>query len=347
MGRLVIAGGGTGGHLYPGIAVADYVKQFGVESFFMVSKRGLEKRILTDLDYPFYEQSEVPLNNVSIFRKIKSVFLLMKEIAMCYRLIKKDDTLLLTGGFAAAAPALVGNMKGIKMYLHEQNSVMGLTNRKFAGGCDKVFLSFPETLNAKGDTLVTGNPVRDSFKGKSPKSEMSGNILVLGGSQGSRFVNNLVAEAAEKLIEDGFTIKHQTGAKLYDEASEKYKSLGLEGSDRLIVSGYIDDVASELEWADVVIARSGSGTVFEVTNAKRLAVYVPFAGAADDHQYHNGKFAQEQGVAKVMKEDEASADSLIGMVKSFRNDYESYRASLDKVKIFDSVELIAGGMNIG
>jgi UDP-N-acetylglucosamine--N-acetylmuramyl-(pentapeptide) pyrophosphoryl-undecaprenol N-acetylglucosamine transferase len=217
MGRLVIAGGGTGGHLYPGIAVAEYAEQFGVESFFMVSKRGLERKVLTPLGYSFYEQSEVPLNGVSTLRKIKSVFLLMKEITKCYFLLKKDDVLLLTGGFAAAAPALVGNMKGVKMYLHEQNSVMGLTNKKFAKGCEKVFLSFPETKGAVGNTMVTGNPVRDAFTGKEPKEEMGKKILVLGGSQGSRFVNNLVAESAQKLLDGGFTIKHQTGG---DDESE-------------------------------------------------------------------------------------------------------------------------------
>ncbi len=140
--RLVIAGGGTGGHLYPGIAVADYVKQFGVETYFIVSKRGLERKVLEPLGYPFYEQSETPINGVSIFRKMKSTLLLMKEITKVYTRIRKGDKLLLTGGFVSAAAALVGSMKGVEMYLHEQNSVMGLTNRKFAGGCEKVFFIF-------------------------------------------------------------------------------------------------------------------------------------------------------------------------------------------------------------
>lgn len=347
MSRLVIAGGGTGGHLYPGIAVADYVRQFGVESYFMVSKRGLERKVLSQLDYPFYEQSEVPLNGVSTLRKIKSVFLLMKEIAKCYRILKKDDVLLLTGGFAAAAPALVGNMKGLKMYLHEQNSVMGLTNRKFAGGCEKVFLSFPHTENVVGNTMVTGNPVREVFTGKEPKESMDKKIFILGGSQGSRFVNELVVESAQKLLEAGFSIKHQTGGKLYDETIEKYELSGLKPSDALEVSGYIDDVAGELEQADIVIARSGSGTVFEVTNSKRLAVYIPFASAADNHQLYNAKFAEEQGVAKVLEEKDAKPETLIGMLKSFNNDYDNYKSSLEKVTTYESAKLIAGGMNIG
>ncbi|PLX68673.1 MAG: UDP-N-acetylglucosamine--N-acetylmuramyl-(pentapeptide) pyrophosphoryl-undecaprenol N-acetylglucosamine transferase [Denitrovibrio sp.] len=345
--RLVIAGGGTGGHLYPGIAVADYVKQFGVETYFIVSKRGLERKVLEPLGYPFYEQSETPLNGVNVFRKVKSMFLLMKEIAKVYTRIKKGDKLLLTGGFVSAAAALVGSMKGVEMYLHEQNSVMGLTNRKFAGGCEKVFLSFPDTKMVAGKTMVTGNPVRAEFQGIEPKETMEKNVLILGGSQGSRFVNNQVAEAAQSMIDAGFTIRHQTGGKLLDETLDKYKELDVELSDKLTVSGYIDDVAENLKWADIVIARSGSGTVFEVTNSKRLALYIPFAQAADDHQLYNAKFAEDKGVAKVLEEKDVKPESLIGMVKSFSLNYEVYKSSLEKVEIYDSVKLIAGGMNIG
>jgi UDP-N-acetylglucosamine--N-acetylmuramyl-(pentapeptide) pyrophosphoryl-undecaprenol N-acetylglucosamine transferase len=347
MSRLVIAGGGTGGHLYPGIAVAEYVKQFGVESFFIVSKRGLERKVLSQLDYPFYEQAETPLNGVSVFRKIKSVFLLMKEIAKCYKLLKKDDKLLLTGGFVSAAAAMVGSMKGVEMYLHEQNSVMGMTNRKFAGGCEKVFLSFPETQKSAGKTMVTGNPVRQEFKTIGIKDEIKKNVLILGGSQGSRFVNMQVAEAAESLIEAGFTIRHQAGGKLIGETLDKYEELGLKQTEKLQITDYIDDVAENLKWADIVIARSGSGTVFEVTNARRLALYIPFEKAADEHQLYNAKYAESMGVAKVMTESDATPEALIGHVKSFALNYDSYKTALEHVKTYDSVELIAGGMNIG
>lgn len=347
MARLVIAGGGTGGHLYPGIAVAEYVKQFGVDCFFIVSKRGLERKVLTELGYPFYEQSETPLNGVGFFRKVRSVFLLMKEIARCYGMIKKNDRLLLTGGFVSAAAALVGSMKGVEMYLHEQNSVMGLTNRKFAGSCEKVFLSFPHTKKAAGKTVVTGNPVRAAFENIEPKKLMEKNILVLGGSQGSRFVNNLTAGAAKELLDAGFTIRHQTGGRLLDETLEKYKELGLEPSDGLKVTDYIDDVAENLKWADIVIARSGSGTVFEIMSARRPALFIPFAYAADDHQFWNAKYAEEKGVAKVLTEQEASPEMLAGMTKSIALNFDSYRPVLEKLETYESVKLIAGGMNIG
>jgi len=347
MSRLVIAGGGTGGHLYPGVAVAEHVKQFGVDSFFIVSKRGLERKVLTDLGYPFYEQADTPLNGVSVLRKIRSVFMLMKEVARCHSLLKKNDKLLLTGGFVSAAAALVGSMKGLEMYLHEQNSVMGMTNRKFAASCEKVFLSFPDTKKAVGKTTVTGNPVRAMFKDIPMKEEAGKNILILGGSQGSRFINTQVAEAAKSLMDAGFTIRHQAGGKLLAETMEKYNGLGITPDERLQVTGYIDDVAEALEWADVVIARSGSGTVFEVMNAKRVALYIPFALAADEHQLYNAKFAEEQGVAKVLTEDDATPEALAGMVKSISLNYDSYKTALKNLKTYDSVELIAGGMNIG
>lgn len=156
-----------------------------------------------------------------------------------------------------------------------------------------------------------------------------------------------VTEAAESLLEAGFTIRHQTGGKLLDETLAKYEELGVELSEKLEVTGYIDDVAEALKWADIVIARSGSGTVFEVMSARRLALYIPFALSADDHQLYNAKFAEDKGIAKVMTEKEAKPELLTGMMKSFALNYDNYKDALEKIETYKSVELIAGGMNIG
>lgn len=345
--RLIIAGGGTGGHLYPGIAVAQYVKDKDVDCFFIVSDRGLERRVLTGLGYDFYEQKQTPLKNVSLVTRMKSVMRLIKEFGACWKRIHKTDMVLLTGGFASGAAAAVAVIKGVPLYMHEQNSVMGLTNRIFAGRCKKVFLSFPETLNVKGDTVVAGNPVRGDFTSIAPLEKAGKRILVLGGSQGSRKVNTLVAEAADTLIKMGYSITHQTGGALLEETKEMYRKAGLAESGRVVITGYIDDVAGAMADADIVMARSGSGTVFEVANAGRYAVYVPFARAADNHQYYNALYAEKMGIAKVITEDEAKASKIIETIEDYEKHSDLYIEALKSAKKYKSAEIIAGGMNIG
>ncbi|TCK58221.1 UDP-N-acetylglucosamine--N-acetylmuramyl-(pentapeptide) pyrophosphoryl-undecaprenol N-acetylglucosamine transferase [Seleniivibrio woodruffii] len=347
MKRLVIAGGGTGGHLYPGIAVAQYLKDKDVECFFIVSDRGLERKVLSGLGYGFYEQKETPLKGVSLGTRVKSLFRLLGEIKKCFSLIKKGDTVLLTGGFASAAAAFVAVVKRNRLYIHEQNSVMGLTNRIFAGFCDKVFLSFPETANAAGNTVVAGNPVRAEFKNIKPLEKGGKRILVMGGSQGSRLVNNLVAGAAGALLDKGYAIYHQAGGKLLDETKKKYIEFGLMDHENLTLAGYIDNVAEALENCDIVIARSGSGTVFEVTNAGRYAIYVPFKAAADNHQFYNALYAEKQKGAKVIAEDSANIGKLLEAIEDYENNCDLYIESVKNMKKYESAVIMAGGMNIG
>ncbi len=345
--RLIIAGGGTGGHLYPGIAVAQYLKDKDIECFFIVSDRGLERRVLTQLGYKFYEQKQTPLKGVGFGTKIRSVFRLMKEIMVCYRLVKRHDIVLMTGGFAAAAPGLIAIMKGLRLYMHEQNSVMGFTNRLFAGGCDKVFLSFPDTINVQGNTEIAGNPVREEFTKIPPVTKAGKKILVLGGSQGSRIVNNLMADSAPVLLERGYSITHQTGGALLGETEEKYRAKGLLKKEGLTLTDYIENVAEALAEADIVIARSGSGTVFEVMNAGRYAIYIPFAKAADNHQYHNAMFAEREGIAKVVTEESATVEKIIETIEDYEKNSDLYIEKLNSVKKYRSAQIIAGGMNIG
>jgi UDP-N-acetylglucosamine--N-acetylmuramyl-(pentapeptide) pyrophosphoryl-undecaprenol N-acetylglucosamine transferase len=343
MKRLFIAGGGTGGHLYPGVAVADRLKGSEVEIMFLVSDRGLEKKILTERGYSFCEQPQTPLKGVSIAVRIRSMFRLFKGVLGMLGRIGKEDTVLLTGGFAAGAPAIAAVLKGAGLYIHEQNSVMGLTNRLFARFCKKVFLSFDDTRGAKGKTDVSGNPVRAGFESFKPKERQGRRVLVLGGSQGSRFLNRLLAESAKMLQEEGFEIVHQTGLKLFDEAKADYEAAGADMS-RIELKSYIDNVFSEYKAADVIVARAGSGTVFEATYSKRPSVFVPFAGAADNHQYHNARYAERQGTAKILEEKEATPAKLT-MLLRWAVSGEAKEA-LEKVRYTDSAGIIVRGMEL-
>lgn len=340
MKRLVIAGGGTGGHLYPGIAVADYLKGSNTEIMFMVSDRGIEREILSKKGLKFYEQPQTPLKGIRLGGKIYSLFLLMKETVSMLKKIKKSDTVLLTGGFASAAPAIAAVLKRANLYLHEQNSVMGLTNRIFARFCKKVFLSFEGTLKSAGNTFYTGNPVRAEFEHCEPKTENTKRLLVLGGSQGSRFLNMLVAKSASKLSSEGWSITHQTGVKLYDETVAEYAKYEATADLR----SYIENVAEEYKKADLIIARAGSGTVFETMYAKRPAIFIPFAQATDEHQLFNALYAEKLGIAKAMTEANATPERLMELVAW--SEEENVKEKLSEIKYQNSSEVIVRGMEL-
>jgi UDP-N-acetylglucosamine--N-acetylmuramyl-(pentapeptide) pyrophosphoryl-undecaprenol N-acetylglucosamine transferase len=299
----------------------------------MVSDRGIERKILSTKGYKFYEQPQTPLKGIGIGGRIRSIALLAKETFGMLKKIKKSDTVLLTGGFAAGAPAIAAVLKGARLYLHEQNSVMGLTNRIFAVFCKQVVLSFEGTLKAKGKTVHSGNPVRADFASFKPKSLDTKRILVLGGSQGSRFLNRLMAKSAKSLTEAGWSIVHE-------EALEDYRTEAAQAD----VRSYIENVAEEYEKADLVIARSGSGTVFETMYARRPAVFVPFAQAADEHQLYNALFAEKLGIAKVMTESGATPARLMELAEWSQK--PEVAEKLAGVKYLNSPEIIVRGMEL-
>ncbi|MGC8769138.1 UDP-N-acetylglucosamine--N-acetylmuramyl-(pentapeptide) pyrophosphoryl-undecaprenol N-acetylglucosamine transferase [Calditerrivibrio sp.] len=343
--KIVIAGGGTGGHLYPGIAIAEKLKDKGIELLFMVSNRGIEKRILTPLGYKFIEQEETPLKGVSFGRRIKSVGKIIENIKIAMNNVDKSDKVLLLGGFASFSAGMAGMMKSAEIYIHEQNSVMGLSNRFFAKRAKKVFTSFEKTLRAPENSIVVGNPVRSVFALSKSKISPEKNILVVGGSQGSRFLNNLIISAAEELISNGFDIMHQTGERLYDEVIEAYRNSGID-TNRLNIVRYIDDIASAYNWADLVLSRAGSGSVFEIIYSRRFGIFVPFPDATDNHQYYNALFAEAKGVGVVIEEKDAKKEVFIKAVNDYYENFEKYRENIEKITYVDSAELILREMEM-
>ena len=161
--KVIFAGGGTGGHLYPAVAISEQLKKNNINYYFMVSDRGIERNILRPLNCQFEEQKVSAYMNQSVTGKIKALFNMIKATGRALKVVQKGDKVILTGGFAAAPSAIAAVLKGCDLYLHEQNSVMGLVNRIFARFRKKVFLSFENTKNAKGSLIVTGNPVREVF----------------------------------------------------------------------------------------------------------------------------------------------------------------------------------------
>ncbi len=343
--KVVFAGGGTGGHLYPAIAISEQLKKHNIPFYFMVSNRGIEKSILTPLNYEFEEQHVTAFMGVSFSMKIKAVFNMIKALKRALQVVEKGDKVIITGGFAAAPSAIVAIIKGCDLYLHEQNSVMGLVNRMFAKFSKKVFLSFEHSKNAKGNIIVTGNPVREVFYKEESKKGYDNNLLILGGSQGSRKINTLIAASINEIMELGFNVVHQCGKKLYDETVEMYGSHLENFKTRLTLKPYIENAAIEMGKADIIISRSGAGAVFEIKALKCPAIYIPFAGASENHQYYNALSEKEQGSCIIIEEKNADTNNLTAALKEMKENIEKYRASFSK-EIIKSSEIIYKELDI-
>lgn len=338
--KVILAGGGTGGHLYPAVAVSEQLKKHNIDYYFMVSDRGIEKNILTPLNCPFEEQKVSAYMNRSLPDKIKAVFNMVKATFRALKVVQKGDKVILTGGFAAAPSAIAAILKGCDLYLHEQNSVMGLVNRIFARFSKKVFLSFENTRKAKGETIVTGNPVREVFYNTGSKKDYTGKLLILGGSQGSRKINKLISSSIDEIISLGFTVTHQCGAKLYDETKQMYGDKLDKYKEQITLKPYIENAVEEMIRADIIVSRSGAGAVFEIKALRCPAIYIPFAAASENHQFYNALEEKDKGCCMILEEDKAETSSLIAALKDMKENIMFFRANLEKSPVQKSSEMI-------
>lgn len=345
--KVILAGGGTGGHLYPGIAIAERLKELNINVLFLVSDRGIEKEILTPLGYEFVEQKVTAFKGKGLADKLGTLKALFRETLNALKLIRKEDKVILLGGFASASAGAASIFRKNELFIHEQNSVMGLTNRLFADTAKRVFLSFDNTFKSQGQTMVVGNPVREEFQDCIAKEKLTQNILIVGGSQGSRAVNQMVVSVAAELIEKGFQIKHQTGKKLYDEVTDAYGTARLTDAAALDVADYITDMKAAYEWADVIISRAGSGSVFEIMYSKRPAIFIPLSIAADNHQMFNALMAEKAVGAKMMDEKTMTGEKLVSAITHIYEQYtDDLLPLLGEIKFQDTVDIIIGEMNI-
>lgn len=343
--KIIFAAGGTGGHLYPAIAIADKIKDRNKNNdkdfLFLISNRGIERDILLKAGYSnFIEQDITGFAGRGLRAKIISIVKLFKSVKDIYSLIDRDDKVIITGGFVSAPVAIVAKLKRVDLYLHEQNKVMGVVNRFFASMSRKVFLSFELSGSKLKNAIITGNPIREIFNNIPLKKSYSGKLLIIGGSQGSRLLNSVVASSAERLMKEGKQIVHVTGKKLYDESKLLYGNRLSTYKNQIEVLPYIDNISDYLDDADIIISRSGSGAVFEILASRRVAIYIPFKAATGNHQYYNSKDVVDRGVALMITEDNLSMDSLYQSIVKVEANFDDYLAKLRSVTVTDSASII-------
>jgi UDP-N-acetylglucosamine--N-acetylmuramyl-(pentapeptide) pyrophosphoryl-undecaprenol N-acetylglucosamine transferase len=315
MTRVLIAAGGTGGHIYPGIAVAKEVMRRDPASVvrFVGTARGLETRLVPQAGFELSLIESTGLVNMGLAARLKGLAVLPKSFLAARRLIKefKPDVVVGAGGYVSGPVLLVAALMRVPTLVMESNAVPGFTNRTLARFVDAAAVSFEAALPYfRGKGIVTGNPVRREFF-EVPQKERDPaqfSLLVFGGSQGARAVNRAVVAALPHLAEhrEVLRVTHQTGKLDFDEVREGYRAAGW--GDRADVREYIDDMVSAFAGADLIVSRAGATTSFELMAAGKAAVMVPLPGQLE--QRRNAEVMQEAGAARMILQDELSGERL-------------------------------------
>ncbi len=321
--RLVISTGGTGGHVFPALAVAQTLvrERPGTEVLFM-GGQGPEGDMARKAGVPFMALPAQGVLGTGLGRLKAPLWLSQALIRALWKLKNfKPSCVVGFGGYAGFCPPLAAWMLGLPTAVHEQNSVPGAVNRVLAKVVDRVFASFAASAGhfPAAKTTVTGNPVRPDIAavGQTGKGRFGTNLLVLGGSQGARAVNDLMAEAAPVLLDQGASIRHQAGAADAARVRELYISRGL---DPAPVTPFIEDMAGAYQWADLILCRAGASTVFEAAAAGRPCLFLPFPHATHDHQRHNAEAMTRAGGALVLAQSGLTAKDLLTAVSPLLSD---------------------------
>jgi UDP-N-acetylglucosamine--N-acetylmuramyl-(pentapeptide) pyrophosphoryl-undecaprenol N-acetylglucosamine transferase len=312
--KVIIAGGGTGGHIFPAVSVAEEIlgRDSSNEVLFVGTKTGLENQILSKRGYRIEHITARGMKGSGMIRSVKAAFAAASGIFDSMSILKsfKPDFVLGVGGYVSGPMVLAASLRGVPTAICEQNAYPGIANRILGKFVKKVFTTFDDAAGffPKGKVVMTGNPVRRDILSGKPAGDKTGGltILIFGGSQGARRLNESVPEALSMLGRNDISVIHQTGAKDVELVKKAYENYGIHAR----VLPFIDDMAGSYAEADFVIARSGAGTVAEITALGKPSLLIPYPFAADDHQMANARALEKAGAAVVMADREAEPGNL-------------------------------------
>lgn len=336
--RVIVTGGGSGGHIYPAIAIADKIKEKEPESeiLYIGNDIGLEKDIVPQTGYPMELVSAKWLDRRNILKIFDTGFSTMRGIRQAYKIMKKfkPDAVIGTGGFVCVPVMYAGHKYGAKCYLHEQNAFPGVANKTLEKFADKVFLGFPEAghyFHQPEKHIVVGNPVRRRFYDidKTAAREKLGipqndfTVFSFGGSQGAEKINEVAFELMEAVNgHDGVSFIFGTGSQYYDEVLEKAGNRGIEIRDNIRVKSYINDMESYLGAADLIISRAGALSVAETTVCGKASILIPSPNVTGNHQFFNAKSVADRGGAVLIEEKDLNPEGLLAEVMRLKNNPE-------------------------
>ncbi len=313
--RLAVMAGGTGGHVFPALAVAELLRGQGMEVFWIGTRRGLEARLVPEHGFPLEWIGIEGLRGKGPRQLLAAPFKLAAALRQAAGILRciRPDLVLGMGGFASGPGGLMARLSGIPLVIQEQNRVPGFTNQWLSHIATRVFEAFPDSFPAGRGAVTSGNPVRPEICAlQTPRQRLTdrsgpGRLLVVGGSLGARVLNETVAGAVATLPpEQRPRIRHQAGERTLEAARRAFRESGVEAE----ITPFIADMAAAYAWADLVVCRAGALTVSELAAAGVGSILVPYPHAVDDHQTGNARYLADAGAAQLLPQTELSAASL-------------------------------------
>jgi UDP-N-acetylglucosamine--N-acetylmuramyl-(pentapeptide) pyrophosphoryl-undecaprenol N-acetylglucosamine transferase len=340
--RIIIMAGGTGGHVFPALAVAQSLAEKGWHVSWLGTKKGLESRVIPENGIDIDWLSVAGVRGKGLLSKISALFRLITACVQSAKILlkRKPDVVLGMGGFVAGPGGLMAKMLGIPLVIHEQNRVPGTTNRMLAKIANQVLEAFPDSFKKAVNAKCTGNPLRKAFLNLPEKPHKQENqsvrVLVVGGSQGAKILNECVPEALAEI--PYAQVIHQTGAAMRDQVDECYRALGLHAD----VQDFINDMVATYQWADLIICRAGAMTISEIAAVGVPAILIPLPGAIDDHQTANAQYLTHSGAGQILAQKDLNKTTLVKAIHDMLEKREPMGKAAKECARLDATEVVAG-----
>lgn len=326
--KIVIMAGGTGGHVFPALAVAHVLRARGHEIAWIGTRAGLEARVVPAAGIPMQWIEVGGVRGKGWRTLFVAPWQVARALSQAWRIFRRlrPAAALGMGGFASGPGGMAARLSGCPLVLHEQNAVPGLTNRVLSHVARHVLEGFPGSFPAARHAEYVGNPVRTAIVDlPPPEQRLAGHrgalrVLIIGGSQGARVLNEVLPQAVAQLgLSPPPEVWHQTGVRDVESVASAYRKRGVSAR----VVPFIENMAEAYAWADLAVCRAGALTIAELTAAGLGAVLMPFAAAVDDHQTHNARFLVNAGAAEILTQTALSVQSLALILKRLLQDRET------------------------
>jgi UDP-N-acetylglucosamine--N-acetylmuramyl-(pentapeptide) pyrophosphoryl-undecaprenol N-acetylglucosamine transferase len=318
---LLVMAGGTGGHIFPGIAVAEMLQSKGWQIHWLGTEKRMEADIVPQHGFDISFINIAGVRNKGWLDRLKTPFKLLQSVLQSIAILRKvkPDVVLGMGGYASAPGGFAAWLMRIPLVLHEQNAVAGMTNRYLAKIATSILSAFPNAFANGVKFDVVGNPLRKEITSLTPvvpeHPSASKKVLVVGGSLGAKVLNDTVPQALKQIHLQNIDVWHQTGRDNQAAVLADYQEFGM-AENKVKVTEFIEDMAAAYQWADIVICRAGALTVSELAMAAKPAIFVPLPHAVDDHQTKNAMYLVSRGAAKLLSQKEFNGTTLAQMLNS-------------------------------
>ncbi len=353
---IVVMAGGTGGHVFPALAVAEYLRLKGETVIWLGTRAGIESRVVPAADFAIEWLSVTGLRGKGLMTLVLAPFRL---IMACWQAVVtlmrlRPKAVLGMGGFVSGPGGLMAWVLNIPLFLHEQNSVIGLTNRLLSRLAKRNYFAFPGASEQMPRSEYIGNPVRSHLIDlPAPETRLAAradnpvNLLVIGGSLGAATLNRVVPEAVSQLdAAEVPMIKHQCGITHVKDCENRYQQANVEAE----VFGFIENMREVYEWTDLVVCRAGALTISELTAVGIASILIPFPFAVDDHQFHNARFLEQHRAARILPENKLDALTLALQLRFFQQNRDALiemAISARALSKKDATEQLAQGILAG